>query len=76
MSMSDLWPSGPDPAAPLRQLLLDGLADIIAEFCLETIHCQACRASGGDCPGHQADAVIAEDCLAIYRKLTATAGAS
>lgn len=72
MSMSDLYPSGPDPAAPLRELILDGLARIITEFILATIDCDACNADAASCPDHRDDALLAEECRAAYLHLTAT----
>ena len=70
--MSDLYPSGPDRAAPLRELILDGLVRIITEFLLETIDCQACSADAASCPAHRDDALLAEDCRAAYLHLAAT----
>ena len=72
MSYPDVFPSGPDPAAPLRELILDGLAGIITEFLLDTIDCAGCRADALSCPAHHAGALIAEDCRAAYLHLAAT----
>lgn len=72
MSYPDLFPSGPDFTAPLRELILDGLVGIITEFLLETIDCAGCRVDAATCPAHQADALLAEDCRAAYLHLAAT----
>ena len=72
----DLFPSGPaDPeyTAPLRQLILDGLALIITDHLLDTADCPACRVNATTCPNHREDALIAEDCHAAYLHLAAGA---
>ena len=68
-------PSGPEYTAPLRQLILDGLALLITDHLLDTINCPACAVDALTCPDHKADAAIAEDCHAAYLHLAAT-GAS
>lgn len=75
MSMSDLFPAGPEYTAPLRELILGGLIGIITEFLLDTIDCAACTRDAASCPAHQADALIAEDCRAAYLQLAAVGGA-
>ena len=71
MSMSDLYPSGPDYTAPIRELILGGLASIITEFNLATIDCAACNADPASCPDHRDDALLAGDCRAAYLHLAA-----
>lgn len=75
-----MWPDmmtpwAPEPADPLRELIRDHLARIITEFLLETIDCAGCRKDAVSCPAHQADALLAEDCRAVYLQL-ATTGAN
>ena len=47
----DLYPSGPGPeyTAPLRQLILDGLALLITDHLLDTADCPACRVNALTC---------------------------
>ena len=72
MSMSDLYPSGPDRTAPLRERILARLAHLITEHLLDTIDCAACREDALSCPAHHADALLAEDCRAAYLHLAPT----
>ena len=70
--MSDLYPSGPEHTAALRELIRDHLVCLITGFLLETIDCAGCREDAASCPAHQADALLAEDCRAAYLHLAAT----
>ena len=73
MSMTwDLYPSGPEYTAPLRELILDHLVRLITEHLLATIDCAACTRDALSCPAHRDDALIAEDCRAAYLHLAAT----
>ena len=72
MSMSDLYPSGPEYTAPLRELIRDHLARLITGFLLDTIDCAACREDALSCPAHRADALLAEDLRAAYLHLADT----
>ena len=72
MSMSDLYPSGPEPD-PF--LILAGLADVVMDHLAAAAGCADCRTLGKPCLDHRAGAELARDCRVLYAAVAWPQGA-